>query len=178
VRPFTEVGLFCRDTRLFCGAIGLFCGQILAACQHKVTWEWSRLYTFTQGQCNTLQHTAAHCSTLQKLQHTAAHCITLRFDTRSNDSDLVSSLLFCRWFAPEHTLWCFIQNTLHTKKWVMSHVYLKHMRLHLIQKALAIYECRLWCFLLFLALYSKNVVKQIHSFFNSSLSGPYSTLNS
>jgi len=110
VRPFTEVGLFCRDTGLFCGAIGLFCGQLLAVCQHKVTWEWSRLYTFTQGQCNTLQHTAAHCSTLQ---HTAAHCSTLyhtafRYKIKWQRSRLFAFVLslVCTW---THSL------VLHTK---------------------------------------------------------------
>ena len=31
--------------------------------------------------CNTLQHTATYCNTLQLLQHTAAHCSTLQHTT-------------------------------------------------------------------------------------------------
>jgi len=42
-----------------------------------------RVYTHTHIKacahlwCNTLQHTATHCNTLQTLQHTAIHCHTL-----------------------------------------------------------------------------------------------------
>jgi len=36
------------------------------------------LMHYTRQNCNTLQHAATHCNTLQHTQHTAAHCNTLQ----------------------------------------------------------------------------------------------------
>jgi len=59
-------------------------------CRHIVLFLTSPLkrhltYTCSDAHCNTLQHTATHCSTLQRavthcntLQHTATHCSTLQ----------------------------------------------------------------------------------------------------
>jgi len=119
VRPLT--GLFCREIGLFCGDIRLFCKDV----RDKMTWEWYRLWTFIQGRCNTLRHTATycnalwrtatHCSTLQHtathgntLQHTAKHCVSTQVRMAVISSLLLHSVAGT---YPKQILWCFLIHT-------------------------------------------------------------------